>query len=77
MSNKFEIEKRIICSKCGRLIQLYRDDAFNPQWSNISIYSGSRKILCGDCCPTPPDFAKKDNEFNKLLKLLNLEQDNE
>lgn len=71
MKNK--IEKRIICSKCGKIIQSYMDDAFNPQWSNISPYSGRHEILCDECRPEPPDFAKEDREKKEnISKLKNL-----
>lgn len=35
------------------------NDAFNPQWSNISPYSGRYEILCDEYRPEPPDFTKK------------------
>ncbi|MEK6935632.1 MAG: hypothetical protein AABW67_02510 [Nanoarchaeota archaeon] len=73
MTNKFKIEKKVICSKCGKLIQSYMDDAFNPQWTDISPYRGRVLHLCNECIPEPPDFTKRDEEEKEnILKLKNL-----
>ena len=64
---RIEIERKIICSKCGKLIQSYMDDAFDSQWTNISPYSGRREVLCNDCLPEPPDFTKEDKEKKESI----------
>ena len=65
-----EIEEKIICSKFCKLIQSYRDDAFNPQWTNVSPYSGSNNVLCDGCRSVPPDFAKEDKEKKESIAKL-------